>query len=250
MAPPMLRASSGGTSRRDPLASQASHFSGTSQRDPLALSQPDPLASSQRDPLASQASQFSGFDTASQFGGFGTVEKAEDLLSPMQKQVAAWSQDSEGSQSQSYRKIQGTILSPAAAASAIRAMTTTTCSGENSTGRSGPTPPATAAPLPAHSAPSQGSRFVVPPNIAGSLTPEQRTRWSRNWALAKRKKISSASKLAPPAPPSTAPTMGALAGPGGMASLSSTLPRPRPRLMPVPKILQVMEFEKGSVVWK
>ena len=50
-------------------------------------------------PLTSQGSQFVGFQTQ---------QRAEDFLSPMQRQVAAWSD------------IQGTLLSPAAAAS-IRA---------------------------------------------------------------------------------------------------------------------------------
>ena len=190
MSPPILRASRGGTSQADPLASQGS-----------------------------------------QFAGFGTLQRAEDLLSPMQKQVAGWSQESS-------QKVRGTLLSTAAASAFRQGATSTTRPGTGPTTRS-----------------HGRSRFVVPKKIAGSLTPEQRTRWSRHWALAKRKKSetqtlqsvsapttgawSAPSSGAWSVPSSTAPPTGARAGPSGMASLSSTLPRPRLMPMPVPKNLKV-----------
>ena len=182
---------------------------------------------------------------ASQFVGFGTLQRAESLLSPMQKQVSTWTQGSEASQS--YQKIQGTLLSPAAASAYRSKLAIATGSAAAPPPRSvdGPRPRSAVAvaagsrPAPTASS-TQGSRFVVPANIAGSLTPEQRTRWSRHWALARRKRSSATAAKGVSPPPSTAPaaappSIGTRAGPSRMASLSSTLRRPR--LMPLPKPL-------------
>ena len=208
------------------------------------------LRSSRKPPKAqcdfpgSQGSQFSGFSTQTQ-------QKAEDLLSPMQRQVAAWSPS----------QVRGTLLSPAAAA-AFQA----------STSRSAPPPPVvstsaapaartpTAAAIPPE-VPTLASqpRFVVPPNIAGCLTPEQRTRWSKSWALARRKKVATASQAQsqPPAgPPSSVPSPPSSARPPSSSAQpqSSSARAPSsstgPRLMPMPVPQNIKVRTQGSVTMK